>query len=517
MKGPKKSVLYGILGVCFVGQGLLMRGLGYQPSQSDYDPVTVENKKTGVFRVVKKLKPGVDKPAFQGIYSSWSRDFAPRKTVAAAGLSPDQLLFALAGFREMIAGILWVRADSFFDTGNYDAILPIIRLVTILDPSQIDVYATGMWHIGYNFTDEEQRSDRRYIPSALALGKEGCRQNPETYEMFFETGWMWYHKIDDDYPQAVKWFEQAQTKPDMIPARKNLLAMAFQRDGQPDAALDTYSRLLNKAESEFDKDQAFGNRQLRDTIQNNIDTTLVRMVQRGWVAEKEGRPLTGYDTDPAFDVGFSAKATIIDSRVIKFEGTWNVLPVGTRVRVVLRDKDYTVNLDGKDTDVGKPAGMNWDYSNDVNLDPPRDRTFMMDQLFVRNRRFSRKVDLSKDPTMYPFTEKEYWLEFYYNPRSAPPHIQDKFGYNGEGMTDKNFLRNDVRPGQKLPNGKELPQKVVYVRLPISRDMILRRGEWQDKVPVIKTPNYVETANNYDKDETLIDIPSLRSGGGAEKK
>ena len=139
------------------------------------------------------------------VYPLWSKNYSPvqqGKDLISGSLSADQMLFALAGFRELIAGILWVRADSFFDAGNYDAILPIIRLVTFLDPHQIDVYATGMWHIGYNFTDEEQRSDRRYLPSALALGKEGASQNPNTYELFFETSWLWYHKIDDNYDKA---------------------------------------------------------------------------------------------------------------------------------------------------------------------------------------------------------------------------------------------------------------------------------------------------------------------------
>lgn len=176
------------------------------------------------------------------IFLYWSKNFN-QGNVESSGLNPDQFIFALAGFREMIAGILWVRADEFFDQGNYDAILPIIRLVTALDPNEIDVYATGMWHIGYNFTDEEQRSDRRYIPSALALGKEGAKKNPNTYEMFFEVGWMWYHKIDDDYEQPLKWFLKAQEKDDMIPARKNLIGMVYQRNGQPDKALDAYFKL----------------------------------------------------------------------------------------------------------------------------------------------------------------------------------------------------------------------------------------------------------------------------------
>lgn len=437
------------------------------------------------------------------VYDSWKKNFSVEKVGVEKGLDPLQMLFALAGFREMIAGILWVRADAFFDSGNYDAILPVIRLVTLLDPHEIDVYATGMWHIGYNFTDEEQRSDRRYIPSALALGREGAKNNPETYELFFETGWLWYHKIDDNYDNAVKWFVDAQKREDMIPARKNLLGMAYQRAGKVVEGLNTYEHLLKEARATYDKNpREFSSRQIRDVIENNIDTMLVRMVQRGYVAEMQKRPVDKYDISPPFDVGFSVKATVVEPRVIRFEGTWNVLPVGTRIRVTLRDENYTmpVGKNGEDVDVTQPAGLDWNYADDVNLDPPRDRTFMQDQLFVRNRRFNRKVDMSKDPTMYPFTSDKYVLEFYYNPRSAPPHIQDKFSWNGEGMTDKNFLNKEIRP----------EQRVVYARLTLTKDQILQRGEWYNRPAVVETANYKEIDRAAGSEDVIVDIPSLRS-------
>lgn len=433
------------------------------------------------------------------VFNEWKKNYAPKNTMAAPGLDPQQLLFALAGFREMIAGILWVRADSFFDTGNYDAILPIIRLVTILDPHQIDVYATGMWHIGYNFTDEQSRGDRRYVPSALALGREGARKNPETYELFFETGWMWYHRIDDNPDQAVYWFQEAHKRADMQVARKNLLAAAYQRAGQVNEALELWWQLLQDARAEYTKDAAFGNRQNRDTIENNLDTLMVRMVQRGWVAANTPEGKTGnwfatgdYDVKPPFDVRFSAKATVVGPREMKVEGTWGVLPVGTRIRIILRDEDYPNAI---------PGGLEWE-KGDVFLDPPRDRTFMFDQLFVRNRRFERRIDMSKDPTMYPFTAENYVLEFYYNPRSAPPHIQDKFGWNGEGFTDSNFLNTEIRPGAR----------VVYWRTTMTRDQLLREGEWTDRVPVVKTPNFRETGAASGT-EDIIRIPALRGQGG----
>jgi len=208
--------------------------------------------------------------------------------------------------------------------------------------------------------------------------------------------------------------------------------------------------------------------------------------------------LTGYDVNPPFEVGFSVKATVVEPRVIRFEGTWNVLPVGTRIRVVLRDENFPGAHGGE---------LNWDASDKVDLDPPKDETFMQEQLFVKNRRFNKKVDMSKDPTMYPFTKDKYVLEFYYNPRSAPPHIQDKFGWSGEGITDKNFLNTTIRP-----NG----QRVVFTTLTLTKEQILRYGDWVDKTPVVKTANYVETTQGSGaNDDVILKVPSLRSGQGTK--
>jgi len=454
------------------------------------------------------------------IYPFWGKHYAPRTDSDLSSLSPDQMLFALAGFREMIAGLLWVRADAYFDEGNYDAILPMVRIVTMLDPKQLDVYATGMWHIAYNFTDESHRSDRRYISPALALGKEGASLNDYTYELWFETGWIWYHKIDDNYGQAVYYFEKANTydydtiyadlkaaglsdaeadwraQINGIPeARKNLLAPAHLRNGDVIAARDLYWSLLQRAEEKIKTKQGdlFVGSNNRDTIEGNFDNILVRMAQRGEFARLRGETdMTGYDVHPPFDVGFSVSVSVIDYKVLLVEGTWGVLPVGTRIRFILRDEDYQGAV---------PGGMVWDKGDEVSFTVNPNETFLQDQLFVRNQRFSRRVDLSRDVTMYPLTKQNYVMEFYYNPRSAPAHIQDKFGFNGEGMTDANFLNSEIREGQR----------VVFAQLKITKDMLLRTGDYRRgrKQAVVTTPNYDPTSYTGGSGE-VIQVPGLRS-------
>jgi hypothetical protein len=287
----------------------------------------------------------------------------------------------------------------------------------------------------------------------------------------------------------------AQQREDMLPARRNILAMAYQRNGEIDKALDHYFGQYDRAieaikKSSDGKNIDFSYRQQRDTVENNIDTTIVRMAQRGHFGRTTGNTIIPWDTEPPFDVGFSAQVTVVRPKVIRVRTTWNVRPLGTRIRFILRDENFPDAI---------PGGANWDNREGVNLDPPKDQTYLQEQLFVRNRRTDRTLDMSRDPTMYPFAQDNFLMEFYYNPRSAPPHIQDKFSWNGEGMTDKNFLRTDVRPGSRA----------MYTNLKLSKDQILRRGEWRDKVPVIQTSNWKEVGRLKGADD-VIAVPNLLS-------
>lgn len=460
------------------------------------------------------------------IHPKWS-SYQPKESVTGNdSLDPMQIVLNLFGFREFLASMLWVRADAFFDQGQYDAVLPLINLCTLLDPHQIDIYSTGMWHIAYNFTDEEQRSDRRYVPSALALGKRGVRNNPDTYEVFFETGWIWYHKIDDDYHQAVKWFEMAHQRKDIIPARRNLLSNAYQRNNELDKALNLYFDLLSRAEEAYKKNpEEYQNHQIRDTIENNLDTMIVRLVQRGSLAEQrspEEFRKGQYDASKPWDVQFSCKVTIEEPKVVRVEGFYNVLPVGTRLRLVIRDKDF---------EGARAAELDWDSRTEVELERSRTSTILQDQLFIKNRRFNRLIDMVKDPTMYPFDEnsKEYLVEFYYNPRSAPPHLQDKFGYAGQGYTDSNGnIRMDLRKNYSFdgkekdkkgysiaPKLVELPgqQPVLYCSFTVTREQMLRLGDYSmdgGVVPVFKSKGFNPKAIAK-VDDFIIDQRALRGG------
>jgi hypothetical protein len=71
----------------------------------------------------------------------------------------------------------------------------------------------------------------------------------------------------------------------------------------------------------------------------------------------------------------------------------------------------------------------------------------------------REIDMSKDPKMYSFKADTYDLTLGFNPRIAPDFVQDRLGWNGEGMTDKRYLRTDIKPGLRM----------LWLKLKLTRD------------------------------------------------
>ena len=90
--------------------------------------------------------------------------------------------------------------------GEYEPILRMVRLITTIDPHQIDVYATGAWHMAYNFMD------KRLIEDGVRFLEEGCRNNRNVYDLFFELGYMHYDK-SKNYPEAAHWYYEGRSKP----------------------------------------------------------------------------------------------------------------------------------------------------------------------------------------------------------------------------------------------------------------------------------------------------------------
>ncbi len=237
--------------------------------------------------------------------------------LGGAALPFEYSLGAVSGFRQVIAGLLWVRTDSFFHEGNYDAILPMIRMITWLDPNWIDVYATGAWHLMYNFTDTDQRSDRRYLPAGIALLNEGIANNPRQYDVYKEKGWNNFDKIKN-YDEAALALEAGlknDPKADVTQVN-HLLAHAYERAGKYDEAIAAWDEAIRRHKAYLDDPKATPEEKTRagqgiSSATKNRDLLLIR---------RAVRPL---DTKPPIDTDFKARVVRVSPRKLEISGSWN--------------------------------------------------------------------------------------------------------------------------------------------------------------------------------------------------
>jgi hypothetical protein len=235
---------------------------------------------------------------------------------SGATLPFEYMLGAASGFRQVVAGLLWVRADSFFHQGNYDAILPLIRIITWLDPNFLDVYATGAWHLTYNFTDEQQRSDRRYLPAGNALLNEMIGNNPDLFDGYKEAGWLNFDKIKN-YDESIRYYEAGLTKKNVdYTMVGHSLAHALERAGRVDDSIAQWERMVKAHRAILDDPKATEEQKGRaqqglGSAEKNLNIMKIR---------RAARP---FDTKNPVDAQFSVTVTRLRPKVLEVTGSWN--------------------------------------------------------------------------------------------------------------------------------------------------------------------------------------------------
>ncbi len=430
----------------------------------------------------------------RGIDPIYSRNYAPSESFkqGAKNLPVEMALGAFTGFREAVAGMLWVRCDEFFHNGDYEAIMPLIRVITWLDPHQIDVYETGAWHMDYNFTDSSERSDRRYIPFSLSLLGEGIANNPEEPDLYSDMGFVHYFRKIEDFPQSASWFEKgwnvvtAKKLSDMDDptqfeeADKGVmtvghgLAHAYEFSGNIPAALAQWNKCL-----------ALHNALIKQKP-SDFSEVQDRGIAEKQVAEMQGRlKYRPIDTAKPLDMHFAPQLVRVAPKVFVLKGTLAAVGAtkfnletgertfgptdGCRVEIRLQDEGYKLPVIGT-------------YTLTSSVDPTV--TIMQDAVSVRGGKIGgdqgRKMDMSKDPDMYSFKAPRYTVTLYFmpnNPNDCPIQVQDRIGWKGEGLGPQaNLMVSDGKtplPGDVTPVAG---LRYLAKTFTLTRDDILGKGE-----------------------------------------
>lgn len=348
---------------------------------------------------------------------------------------PSQFVFgALIGFREVVAGMLWVRCDDFFHDGNFEAIIPLIRIITWLDPHNMDVYCTGAWHMAYNFTDSHERSDWRYLPPAIALLKEAIANNPRLSEPEYNLGFLIYQQKMEDHDNAAVHLAKASSKPDALGFYGRALAHAYTSSGYLDKADQQWQKCIIDGKKEFEKHKEFDTFIDKAVAQKNYSGFLMRRAKQ---ADYDKRRV-----DMKFDADFKR----IGPKVFEINGKIDV-PQGSRIDIRLMDSDYK-----------QPELKSFTAYTDAKATALVD--IGMHGITVRNGEFHRKYDLSRDSKQYPFTKDKYTLTVTFDPRTNPESITDMVGIHGERVNDKRYLDTSVKDIRRLTKVFHLTRKDI---------------------------------------------------------
>lgn len=157
------------------------------------------------------------------------------------------------GFRKMAAGLVWIQVDEAFHKGDVQRMVPLMRTTTLLDPNFVDAYLIGAWHLAYNLTAQMASTPgylKEYVPqygdwvgnkerlyyAAADFLKDGIRNNPRDYRLYFDLGFAIYDEKLDDPMNAVTYLTEA-TKQRHESWVRRMLYHNLQANGQFEDAL----------------------------------------------------------------------------------------------------------------------------------------------------------------------------------------------------------------------------------------------------------------------------------------
>lgn len=130
------------------------------------------------------------------------------------------------GFRKMAANLIWLQVDKLWHQGSVHRMIPMMRTVVTLDPTFIDAFLVGAWHLAYNITaqlDFTPYELRTYKPeyqdwvgereefyyAGVEFLKDGIRKNPRNYKLYFDLGFGIYEEKLQNIPKGIEYLSEA--------------------------------------------------------------------------------------------------------------------------------------------------------------------------------------------------------------------------------------------------------------------------------------------------------------------
>jgi hypothetical protein len=170
--------------------------------------------------------------------------------------SPDFVRRVSLGYSGLAADIYWTRTVQYFgsrrifESERFDLLDPLLRLTTQLDPNLVVAYRFGSIFLAQKAPYGAGEPDK-----AIALVKEGIRQNPEEWKLWVDLGFIYFMELKDNV-EASKALEEGSKIPGAHPFLKTTAASLAQRGGDRETARTLWMYVLDTSKDELIRDNA---------------------------------------------------------------------------------------------------------------------------------------------------------------------------------------------------------------------------------------------------------------------
>jgi tetratricopeptide (TPR) repeat protein len=171
--------------------------------------------------------------------------------------SPKVLKAMSLGYTGLAADIYWTRVIQYFGEKHrakaqqYQLLAPLLDITTTLDPHLIVAF-----QFGSTFLAQKPPEGAGQPEKAVALIERGIRENPDTWQLYYELGFLQYMELQDP-AAAARTFERGSKIPHAHPFLKILAAAMAQHAGERELARMLWTTTYETTEDAMIKQNAF--------------------------------------------------------------------------------------------------------------------------------------------------------------------------------------------------------------------------------------------------------------------
>lgn len=143
---------------------------------------------------------------------------------------PEESLDALQNTFAGIRDHLWELNDEYWHHGDYDRCIKILRLITEVDPHDVEAYDCAAWLLQNQFRDDE----------AEKLLAKSIANNPLSSDAYFDLGFFYY--MHERFSESIRYLETSAGFCEFDPAW-HILAHAYELSGNTSESLNIWLRM----------------------------------------------------------------------------------------------------------------------------------------------------------------------------------------------------------------------------------------------------------------------------------